>query len=104
MQEKYINFMIILYSAKLRVKKALQQINRNDPQYAQATQMINRINSMVGQICWKQREIIDVLPEQGREVGDFIGDKTFKINPDLKTLTPKLKNPNTTLTPSEYLR
>ena len=45
MQEKYINFMIILYSAKLRVKKALQQINRNDPQYAQATQMINRINS-----------------------------------------------------------
>ena len=51
MQEKYINFMIILYSAKLRVKKALQQINRNDPQYAQATQMINRINSMVGQIC-----------------------------------------------------
>ena len=27
------------------LKRALQQINRNDPQYAQATQMINRINS-----------------------------------------------------------
>tara|TARA_B100001287_G_scaffold85839_1_gene71710 strand:- start:259 stop:1272 length:1014 start_codon:yes stop_codon:yes gene_type:complete len=27
------------------LKRALQQINRNDPQYVQATQMINRINS-----------------------------------------------------------